>query len=115
MRCPGWVSNTVYAQKWGRQQRENFHPGHQANGNVEWWWVPIQDLCSCLIRGVSEWGACQSQDLSQFLPQPEGFPNTHANHRTYHKSSCLNLRTFWGVHTNCRIYCGCASPEDLRT
>src|SRR5260221_12341052 len=34
-----------------------------------------------------------------------------ANHRTYHKGSFL----FWGVHTNCRIYCRCASAEDLRT
>ena len=57
----------------------------------------------------------QSQDLSQFLPQPEDFPNTRANHRTYRKTSCLNLRTFWGVHTNCRIYRRCASAEDLRT
>src|SRR5258708_17335969 len=38
-----------------------------------------------------------------------------ANHRTYRKGSCLNLRTFWGVHTNCRIYHGSASAEDLRT
>ena len=39
----------------------------------------------------------------------------HANHRTYHKTSCLNLRTFWGVHTNHRIYHRCASAEDLKT
>ena len=58
-----------------------------------------------------------------------------ANCRTY-RSFCLNLRTFqicmpitgliarlpastWGLsgglHTNCRIYHGCASAEDLRT
>src|SRR5258708_25398203 len=58
---------------------------------------------------------CQLQDLSQFLPQPEGFPNMCANHRTYCKGSCLNLRTFWGLHTNHRIYHRCASAEDLRT
>src|SRR5258707_3738782 len=72
--------------------------------------MPIAGLIAVLQKS-----ACQSQDLSQFLPQPEDFPNTHANRRTYHKTSCLSLRTFWGVHTNRRIYRRCASAEDLRT
>src|SRR5258708_25779535 len=72
--------------------------------------IPIIGLILILQKST-----CQSQDLSQFLPQPEDFPNMCANCRTYHKTSCLSLRTFWGVCTNRRIYCGCVSADDLRT